>query len=153
MGTRVIGLGQAAAGDDGVGLAVLERIRQIGLPPGSELVEAREATALIELLQTENRVIIVDAVVGHPRVGEVLELPQEALVTGVRGPRPLSTHGVTLGEAIELARTLAAGSMAPEVSLVGVAIALPERYTCGLSPAVQAAIPEAARAVLARIGA
>jgi hydrogenase maturation protease len=152
MRARVIALGQAVAGDDAVGFAVLEHLRRMGPPAGTELVAAREATALIELLQTARRVIIVDAVVGHPQVGEVLDLPEEALAGGRPGPRPLSTHGVALGQAIELARVLAGGAAAKEVSLVGVAIAPPQRYTCGLSPAVQAAVPVAARVVLARVG-
>jgi hydrogenase maturation protease len=152
MNARVIGLGQAVAGDDAVGLAVLEQIRHIGPPAGTELVEAREATSLIALLQTPHRVVIVDAVVGHPHVGEVLELPEEALTAGRRGPRPLSTHGMALGKTLELARILAGGAMAPDISLVGVAIAPPERYTSGLSPAVRAAVPVAARMVLARVG-
>jgi hydrogenase maturation protease len=152
MGARVIGLGQAVAGDDAVGLAVLDRIRQIGAPEGTELVAARDATALIELLQTERRVVVVDAVVGHPRVGEVLELPEKSLAPGLGGPRSLSTHGVSLQQAVELARMTASGVMAPEIVLVAVAIAPPERYTTDLSPAVQAAVPVAARVVLARIG-
>jgi hydrogenase maturation protease len=152
MSARVIGLGQVAAGDDAVGLAVLDRVRRMGPPEGTELVAARDATALIELLQTERRVVVVDAVVGHPHLGEVLELSETALDPGVGGPRPLSTHGVSLQQAVGLARMTSCGIMAPEIVLVAVAIAPPERYTTGLSPAVQAAVPVAARVVLARIG-
>jgi hydrogenase maturation protease len=152
MSALVIGLGQAAAGDDAVGFAVLDHIRQMGPPAGTELAEAKEATALIELLQTVRRVVLVDAIVGHPRVGDVLELPEEALAAGRPGPRPLSTHGVAVGQAIELARVVASGAVSRDISLVGVAIAPPQRYTCGLSPVVQAAVPVAARVVLGRLG-
>jgi len=152
MSARVIGLGQITAGDDGVGLAVLDRIRQMGPPEGTELVAARDATALVELLQTERRVVVVDAVVGYPRVGEVLEFPEKVLAPGQGGPRSLSTHGVSLQQAVGLARMTSCGVMAPEIVLVAVAIAPPERYTTGLSPEVQAAVPVAARVVLARIG-
>ena len=152
MSARVIGLGQIAAGDDAVGLAVLDRIRQMGPPDGTELVAARDATALVELLQTERRVVVVDAVVGQPGVGEVIELPEKALTAGLGCPRTLSTHGVSLQQAVALARMTSCGVMASEIVLVAVAIAPPERYTTGLSPAVQAAVPVAARVVLARIG-
>lgn len=152
MRARVVGLGQIAAGDDAVGLAVLDRIRQMGPPQGTELVAARDATALVELLQTERRVVVVDAVVGHSCVGEVLELSEKALTAGLGGPRPLSTHGVSLQQAVALARMTACGVLAPEIVLVAVAIAPPERFTTGLSPEVQAAVPVAARIVLARIG-
>jgi hydrogenase maturation protease len=152
MGARVIGLGQSAAGDDAVGFAVLALLRQWGVPAGVEVIEAGDPTALIALLETPHRVIVVDAVVGHPRVGEVLELTEEAWPTALGEVQPLSTHGVGLLQAVELARIVAAGAIAPDIVLVGVAIARPERYTSGLSPAVQAAVPVAARSVLARAG-
>jgi hydrogenase maturation protease len=152
MGLRVIGLGQSAAGDDAVGFAVLAQLRQMGVPEGVELLEANDATALMALLETPHRVIVVDAVVGHPRIGEVVELAEGAWPTTLGGLRPLSTHGVSLQQAVDLARVVAAGTTALEIVLVGVAIAPPERYTSGLSPAVKAAVPAAARVVLARAG-
>ena len=45
---RVIALGQAAAGDDGVGFAILEEIRRRGVPAGVELTSAPDPTALLE---------------------------------------------------------------------------------------------------------
>jgi hydrogenase maturation protease len=152
MGTRVIGLGQSAAGDDAVGFAVLALLRRWGVPARVEVMEAGDPSALIALLETPHRVIVVDAVVGHPRVGEVLELTEEAWPTALSEARPLSTHGVGLLQAVELARVVATGAIAPEIVLVGVAIAPPQRYTRGLSSAVQAAVSVAARSVLARVG-
>lgn len=152
MSARVIGLGQIAAGDDAVGLAVLDRIRELGPPDGTELVAAGDATALVELLQTERRVIVVDAVVGHPRVGEVLELPEKELADGLGGHRPLSTHGVSLQQAVALARMTACSDLTSDIVLVAIAIAAPHRCTTGLSAEVRAAVPVAARLVLARIG-
>ncbi len=152
MGTRVIGLGQSAAGDDGVGLAVLQWIREAGAPAGTELLEAREATELIALLETPRPVVLVDAMVGHGAIGEVLAFGVEALDAPSRGPRPVSTHGVDIGQAIALARLLSADALSPAIWVVGVSIAPPRRFVHGLSPAVRAAIPAAARAVLARAG-
>jgi hydrogenase maturation protease len=152
MSARVIGLGQPAAGDDGVGIAVLERLREMGVPEGTELLEAREATALIALLETEKPVVLVDAVVGQDSVGEVLELDGMALGARPHGPRLLSTHGVDVGQAIALARLLSPGAIASSIWIVGVTIERPDRYVHGLSPEVLAAVPHAARAVLTRVG-
>lgn len=151
MGARVIGLGQAAAGDDGVGLAILDRLRAMGVPAGTTLFEAAEATGLIPLLETGDAVVLVDAVVGHGTVGEVLELDEQMLNARPEGPRPLSTHGVDVGQAIALARVLSPGAISPRICLVGVTIARPLCYAHGLSPAVEAAVPRAARAVLTRL--
>ena len=145
MRARVIGLGQSAAGDDGVGLVVLERLREQGLPPGVELRQAAEASAVLPLLETDVPVVLVDAVLGAP-AGEVLELALEALDSG--GLMSVSTHGLGLRQVVELARLLSPGSVSPSIRLVAVTIARPRRYRQGLSPEVAAAAVRAAAGIL-----
>ena len=76
MRARVIAFGQAAAGDDGVALVVLERLRERGVPAGVELVHAGEDVALVSLLSTPVPVILIDAVLGTP-CGAVLDPSSE----------------------------------------------------------------------------
>jgi hydrogenase maturation protease len=142
----VIALGQSAAGDDGVGLAVLEALRARGVPEGVELVRAAEDSALVALLETSAPVVLVDAVLGSPP-GEVVELAPEELAP--RGLRPVSTHGLGVAQALALARALAPGRIAPLVRIVAVTIAQPVEYAWELSPAVAAAAPRAVERVLA----
>jgi hydrogenase maturation protease len=151
MGARIIAIGQRVAGDDAVGLVVLDRLRQAELPGGTELVEAGDATALIPLLETRLSVIVLDAVVGPGPVGEILELDADALEGA--SERPVSTHGVSVPQALALARLLSPEAVAPSVSIVGVRIPPPRRYTEGLSPGVAEAVANAASLVVARIGA
>jgi hydrogenase maturation protease len=151
MGARIIAIGQRAAGDDAVGLAVLERLRQAELPRGTELVEVGDGAALIPLLETRLTVIVLDAVVGPGPVGEVLELDADALEGA--SERPVSTHGVSVAQALALARVLSPDAVAPSVSVVGVRIPPPHRYTEGLSSEVAAAVATAASLVMTRIGA
>lgn len=148
MRARVIGLGQAAAGDDGVGLVVLRSLRERGLPSGVELHEVGEPSALVALLSGETPVIVVDAVLGDS-VGEVLELSPDEL--GEHAPVRLSSHGLGVTEAIGLARALAEGCSPPEIRIVAVTIARPERYQQGLSPGVAAAVPRAVDRVLSLV--
>lgn len=148
--TRIIGIGQRAAGDDAVGLAVLEQLRRESLPLGTELVEAAEATALIPLLETRLQVIVLDAVVGPGPAGEILELDADALASSES--TPVSTHGVNVAQALALARLLSPDSVARSISVVGVRIAPPRRFTQGLSDEVAAAVPKAVSIVIARIG-
>jgi hydrogenase maturation protease len=151
MGARIIAIGQRAAGDDAVGLVVLDRLRQAELPRGTELAEAGDATALILLLETRLTVIVIDAVVGPGPVGEVLELDAGALAGA--SERPVSTHGVSVAQALALARLLSPETVAASVSIVGVRIPPPRRYTEGLSSEVAGAVASAASLVMARIGA
>jgi hydrogenase maturation protease len=147
MAARVIGLGQPVAADDGVGIAVVRRLREMGVAPGVELFEAAEPTAIIPLLATPAPVILVDAVIGGGSPGQVLELSPERL--DPRRPMPLSTHGVGVVQAVALARTLSPEAVSPRIRIVGVTIARPDRYRHALSPAVAAAVPRAAAAVVA----
>jgi hydrogenase maturation protease len=146
---RVIGLGQAAAGDDGAGLAVLEWLRERGVPDGVELVRASEDSALVDLLTTPVPVVVVDAVLGDP-AGEVFELTPEEVAS--RDLHPVSTHGMGVARAVELARVLAPESVSPSIQIVAVTIVPPRRYAQRLSPAVAAAVPRAAARVLALVG-
>ena len=150
MRPRVIGIGQPAAGDDGVGIAVLRYLRaQAGLS-GADLVEAAEPSALIPWLEGADPVILVDAVLGGGAPGTVLRLtPESAAASAVQ---PLSTHGMGVVQAVELARALAPEAVATRIWIVGVCIAQPERYAHALSPAVEQAVPHAATLVVELLG-
>ncbi|WP_437594818.1 hydrogenase maturation protease [Sorangium sp. So ce1000] len=159
MTTRIIGLGQRAAGDDAAGLAVIEALRRQGLPGDAEVVEARDTTALVTLLQTPATVVVVDAVLASPP-GEVLELSPSDLAAGARVP--VSTHGLGVGQAIELARITAPNRLSPDIHIVGVSIG-GHRAPSGdpepraldepdLSPDVAAAVPRAVARVLSFLG-
>ena len=145
---RVIALGQGAAGDDGVGLAVYEALRAQGVPDGVELVRAAEDSALLSLLETDVPVVLVDAALGSP-AGEVIELAPEELAP--RGLRPVSTHGLGLAQALELARTVAPEQVPERVRIIAITIERPTTYEWALSAAVAAAVPVAAARVLALV--
>lgn len=149
MRARLIGLGQAAAGDDGVGLVVLDRLQARGLPDEIELLRAADDSSLITLLEAEAPVVLIDAAVAAPP-GEVLELTPDELAAGCL--RAVSTHGMGVAQAIALARMLVPDRVSPSVRIVAVTIALPRRYQQELSPAVAAAVPRAVDRVLALVG-
>lgn len=137
MTAVVVGIGQLAAGDDGVGLAVARALAARGF----ETRESADASVVLTLLEAERRVVLVDAVVGGGAPGAVIRLAVDALASG---PTPLSSHGIGVAEAIELARTLYGDESVARVDIVGVAIARPTGAAFGLSPAVAAAVEPAA---------
>jgi hydrogenase maturation protease len=136
----VVGLGQPAAGDDGVGIAVVVRLRAEGVLEGVAYETAAEASALVERLQTGVPVIIVDALVGSGKPGDVVVLDAERLAGDVR---PLSTHGISVAQAIVLARALAPAAVSPMIRVVGIVIATAEVGDAALSPRIAAAVPKA----------
>lgn len=106
----VIGVGNDFRRDDGIGWAVVSRLRERaghGPPPnGMELtVNDGDPGRLIGLWEDVDLAIVVDAAHAHPgRPGRVhrIELDGEEL----RQPGQTSSHGLGLGEAVELSRTL-----------------------------------------------
>jgi hydrogenase maturation protease len=145
----VVGLGQVAAGDDGVGPAVLEGLRQRGVPAGVELVRLSDPLGLVPLLEGGGRVVLVDAVLAPP-AGAVIEIEPAEL--SPEAPLPASSHGLGAMQAFGLARALSPLGAAPDLHIVAVTIDRPDRYRAGLSPDVEAAVPRAVERVLALLG-
>lgn len=107
MRTVVIGVGNPYRRDDGVGPAVADLLRQRGLAAaGVDVAQSLGDTAgLIELWQGRDLAILVDAVRARPaHPGRVHHL----VVADTRSAdiRAASSHGLGLGDAVELARVL-----------------------------------------------
>ena len=133
----VLGIGQTAAGDDGVGPAVARALAARGLA----VCESADAFILLALLEAGHRVVVVDAVAGGGPPGTVLQLDADALAPGTP---LLSSHGIGVADAIALARTLYGDRALERLAIVGVAIDRPTVHAIGLSPAVAGAIGPAA---------
>lgn len=149
MSACVAGIGAAGAGDDAVGLVVVEGVR--ARLPGRAEVEIRSLTDpsdLVPLLDGSRRVVVVDALLaGAP--GRVLALDVAELAAFPASP---TTHGFGLLDAIALATSLADGRP-PRVRIVAVTIGPPRRGALDLSPAVAGAVDAAVLTVLAELGA
>lgn len=142
---RVIGLGQMAAGDDGVGAAVARALEARPLPRHVHVIEAADASALVALVEPGLRIVLVDAVLGHP-AGQVVEPTLSTLASG--SARAVSSHGLGVPEAVGLAQALG-GADPSAVRIVAITIHRPEGYRSGLSPEVAAAVPAALERVMA----
>lgn len=137
----MIGIGQISAGDDGVGYQVLDALEDLPLPHGTELLRIHDASALVDLVVTDAAVIVVDAVLDPQNTGAVRLIDEAAL--DPRSPGSVSTHGLGVVQALELARVLYGDRVAQHVYFVTVAIAAPRGYSYELSPRIAAAVPKA----------
>lgn len=134
------------AGDDGAGIAVARRIREMPLPAGVEVSEVAEPTALVALLTDgANPVVLIDAVVDGGKPGRVLHLAPGA---HARRARLLSSHGVGVLQAIDIARTLDPDRLARRIEVIAITIARPARAGEALSPDVARAVEKAAAEAL-----
>ncbi|WP_369213306.1 hydrogenase maturation protease [Streptomyces flavofungini] len=106
----VIGVGNEFRRDDGVGWAVVDRLRERAaerpLPKGSVLATCDgDPARLIGLWEGADLAVVVDAAHAHPaQPGRVHRLALDA--AGPHRPPTTSSHGLGLGEAVELARVL-----------------------------------------------
>jgi hydrogenase maturation protease len=140
---RVVGVGQQFAGDDGVGREVVERLLAEGIPATG----VNDGAGLLNvLLAGAPRVLVIDAVVGGGIPGTVSVLDRVDLE---EGPRPVSSHGIGVREAIELGERV---NPALEVILIGISIDPPDSLREGLSPKVAASVGEAVKRVTHLIG-
>jgi len=146
---KIIAVGNAFYGDDGVGAAVLERIRERDSLPGAELIDIQtDALALIDHLAPGDRHVIVDAAQMGREPGEIVAFGPGEVRIRIRQDN-LSVHGFGLGEAFNLATQL--GKMPRDVLIVGVEPARIEINT-GLSDAVAAAVPAVIEIIRAEVG-
>jgi len=144
---RIIGIGQDSAGDDGIGIAVARRLLNMRLPGDIEVIERSEPSAIItQLINGVERVILVDAIIDNASTGRIVQIDPSR--TRASTGRLLSTHGIGLLEAIDLARTLDEAAMPRQIVIVGITIEQPTRYRAELSEPVAAAIPLAAELAL-----
>ncbi len=148
--TLIAGVGNILLGDEGLGVHAVRRLLEEGLPEGADAVDA--GTALGDLLAdlgNYERLILVDAVRGGARAGELyrLEIRNGGDLCRVRSP--VSLHEFGVAEALEQAR--AAGVLPPRVVLLGME---PERIEAGigLSPCVAAALPGLVRLIRQEAG-
>lgn len=148
MSLRVIALGQRLSGDDGAGMAVFDEIERQN-HHFIDLKKATDASALVELLQTPLPVVIVDALLVPEERREPGRIHSLSL-GDLEGRRiaSVSTHGLDVGAAIELARELFPLETAPSIQLIGIELEKAGRFSNTLSPSVRAAIPSAVNKIL-----
>jgi hydrogenase maturation protease len=118
MSMRIIGCGNRERGDDQAGVAVADRLREMGFDAE---VHTGDALSLLERWGRDESVILIDAVVTGAAVGTVqvwrldeanLGLPKIVKETAV------SSHGFDIAKAIELGRAL--GKLPARMEIYGV---------------------------------
>ena len=112
----VVGVGNDLRGDDGIGPAVVRRVREA--QTGARVaVLLGDAANLVELMRGEVHVVIVDAVACAGQVGRIHRVDASGEWEGPRQPEG-STHALGVAEAIELARAL--HCLPPRVTVFGI---------------------------------
>lgn len=141
----VIGIGNSFRHDDGVGLAVADRIAERNLPGVRVVTGIGEPAAMLEAWSGAARVVVVDAAVGDDSTpGRIRRWTAHDLdATTV-----VSSHAFGLAQTYALGRAL--GRIPDDVVVFTVETA-DTTHGVGLTPAVAAAVPDVVAAVLAEL--
>ena len=145
----VIGIGNYAMGDDGIGLRLVEAMAERGLGEGFELVEiAHDALRLLEYFTPDTeQILLIDCVTGGARPGEHRFFTPAEVETR-KDLSGFTTHEGDVLQALTLAWGLA--QPVPPLTILGIE---PERMAPepGLSPALELRFEEYVAAVLDHI--
>lgn len=145
----IVGIGNILLRDEGVGVRVVEALRDADLPEDVELVDGGTCGAdLVEIFADRRKVIVIDALGASGAAGSIYRLAAADLLP----PQGdcISLHQLGLVESLSMAEQL--GCAPKEVVIFGIQ---PAAIAPGLelSADVAAAVPRAVRCVLAELAA
>jgi hydrogenase maturation protease len=136
---RIIGIGNAERGDDGLGPAVIAAL-EAAPPAAVQLATARgDLLALLDVWGSMDRVFLVDAVAPGGAPGRLVRIDASAGPVSEELGAFTSTHAFNLAETIELGRAL--GRLPLQLVIYGIE-GIDFEPGVALSPAVQRALPE-----------
>ena len=148
MNVVVVGVGNAYRGDDGAGLDVAGRVRELGVEAQIRVCE-QEPSRLVDAWEGADVAFVVDAVASGAPVGTVHRFDAAtALPTALFGPS--STHALGVADAVELARAL--GRLPARTIVYGIE---GESFVAGdeLTPAVAGAVEAVAHQIVEEVAA
>lgn len=142
----VIGCGNLLLQDEGVGVHLIEYLKEKQLPRDVELLDGGTAGFdLIDFIQKAEKVVIVDAVKAGGRPGEIYCFGLKDFET--ESSPKTSLHDITLRDIFQIIRKL---SPLPKIRIIGVE---PKSIDCGteLSPELRKMLPKISELVLSEI--
>jgi hydrogenase maturation protease len=136
---RVVGCGNVSASDDGLGIELVERLRREHPEKGPCNFSAipSAGTELLDLLDSREPILFVDAVTGEFPPGTLHLIPLPSSSLNAKPVSSLSSHGWGLLETIELARRLKPAL--PPMFLLGIELGSVELFG-PRTPAVERAL-------------
>ena len=135
----ILGVGNILLSDEGIGVRVVEAMRELKLPDNVELLDGGTgAFDLIDILAERKRVIVIDAVEGGGEPGAIYRFHPDDIKS--QRYHIMAAHQISLLDALAMAKI--AGCAPPEVIIYGIE---PKNLEWGteLSPEVVAVVPQA----------
>jgi len=152
MKTIVLGVGNPILRDDGVGVHVIQQLKQQINDPNVTVDEALTGGMnLLDLILGYNKAILIDAIkMENMQTGEVkrFSLNDFSMI------HSCNPHDVSLTEAIQLAEKMGEKRIPHEIVIIGITVNNhhPRMFGEQLSPRVARAVPKAVKMTLKELG-
>ncbi|MCX6671543.1 MAG: hydrogenase maturation protease [Euryarchaeota archaeon] len=146
MKTIVLGVGNPILQDDGVGLHVIDALRQrMNNPMVTIETASTGGMNLLDMIRGYEKVILIDAVKqNHSKPGEV----KRFLLSDFHTVHSSNPHDVSLSEALHLAKQLGEKHLPSKIILIGITVNNTYEFGEHISREVAAAVPTAVALVL-----
>jgi hydrogenase maturation protease len=116
--TLVLGVGNPILSDDGVGIHVARKLKEMNIPGVTVEELAASGLELLDLVVGYDEVIIVDAIqTKGGRPGDFYELEEKDFERSIHGSSP---HGINIATALALGRKIVPDKMPKEVLFIAV---------------------------------
>ena len=151
MKTQVLGIGNSILSDDGVGIHVVECLKAEDIPPGVVLsVGGTGGSALIDMIEESNRLIIVDAIVTGSPPGTIHELSLKDILSII--PIHLaSSHDIDFLTIFGLGEEILGKRLPSEVLIIAVEAADVTSFSEECTPHVKDAINKVVRLIKSKL--
>ncbi len=151
MKIKVLGCGNILSSDEGVGIHIIKRLRELKLPKNVEIIDAAlGGIAILDLIKDAKKVIIADAVTTvDGEVGEVYRFEDKELLD--RDTSTISFHNLNLVDIIKVGEIIQPEAMPDEIVVFGVEVESDGAFGMELSPRVRASVPIVVEMILAEI--
>ena len=146
MKTIVLGVGNPILQDDGVGLHVIEALRQrMNNPMVTIETASTGGMNLLDMIRGYEKVILIDAMKQNDsKPGEV----KRFLLSDFHTVHSSNPHDVSLSEALHLAKQLGEKHLPSKIILIGITVNNTYEFGEHLSSEVASAVPTAVALVL-----
>lgn len=143
MKKRVIGCGNLIVGDDGLGVRVIEELRELSLPENIELIEgAVRGINLLDYFMDTDKVIIVDAVNFGQEIGTIRRFDLQEL-EGMSKNTITTLHQIGISETVKLGLKLYPDDICRNIVLIGMEVGYIDKVFCmELSPKIKKLLPD-----------
>ena len=145
----IVGIGNPILSDDGVGIHVARRMKDMQLPNLDVEELPASGLELLDLVLGYDTVVVVDAIVtGKDRPGKMYVLQEDDFERTIHGASP---HGINVATALAMGRRVVPGKMPRRILFVAIEADDVVNVCEELTPPVAAAVPLIIDHVLAMI--